>query len=373
MFNIILKKVFQKLKISNYLIGLLYPFASKIIHDREFDSICKELSLIHPDPNSSSIVNRVVSFKHNYDVTIIVPAFNAEKFLARCLNSILFQKTDFSYRVIVVDDGSKDSTKQIAASFCNKFPHIFSLISQSNKGHSGARNSAINKVQSEFIMFVDSDDILTETAVQSLVYSARINELDIVEGGYVILKRGSSHTVRYLNEEIPVTNTGFPWGKLFRSTLFENIQFPVDYWFEDTIIIFLVCFLASSIKSINDIVYVYTADNSASISHNFCGNCKSLDTLYITRSCLLDQHRLNIFVDNSFSLNLFLRQVVFNYRRLDFFPSNVKKTIFLFTVHLLKSNFSTENCDPQYKILYDALINFDFGLYSLFCSFSNCI
>ena len=74
-----------------------------------------------------------------YDISIIIPAYNAESFLPKCLDSILLQSCSFAYEVICINDGSTDGTLSILESYAAKYQH-FKALSQDNKGMSAARN-----------------------------------------------------------------------------------------------------------------------------------------------------------------------------------------------------------------------------------------
>lgn len=90
--------------------------------------------------------------------TVVIPAYNAEKYLRRCLDSICYQNTNFDYEVIVVNDGSTDSTEDIL----REYRRIFSIevISQENHGVSCARNVALKLAKGKYVVFVDADDYI---------------------------------------------------------------------------------------------------------------------------------------------------------------------------------------------------------------------
>lgn len=101
-----------------------------------------------------------------YDLQIIIPAYNAEKYIEKCLNSILSQKTQYTYVITVINDGSTDETLQILSKYLDD-EHI-DIISQSNKGFSGARNCGLKNLVGHYLMFVDSDDWICEDAIEKL-------------------------------------------------------------------------------------------------------------------------------------------------------------------------------------------------------------
>lgn len=104
-------------------------------------------------------------------LTIIVPAFNVEKYLAQCIDSLIHQ-TVLNHRVIIVDDGSTDSTPEIADRYMREYPDIVSCIHQKNCGLGAARNRALSMVTTPYVSFLDSDDwqdrMFVERIVQTL-------------------------------------------------------------------------------------------------------------------------------------------------------------------------------------------------------------
>lgn len=100
------------------------------------------------------------------EFSIIVPVFNTEKYLRQCLDSVLAQ-TYLDYECIIVNDGSTDSSLQICEEYCANNPS-FKLITQNNKGLSEARNTGIKQANGDYIVFLDSDDFISDMALQNL-------------------------------------------------------------------------------------------------------------------------------------------------------------------------------------------------------------
>ena len=95
-------------------------------------------------------------------LSIVVPAYNMENYIARCLDSIFIsQEPEERYEVIVVNDGSKDKTKDIVNEYLPKHQNL-TLISQENQGLSAARNAGLERITGDYVWFVDSDDAVTE-------------------------------------------------------------------------------------------------------------------------------------------------------------------------------------------------------------------
>lgn len=114
-------------------------------------------------------------------ISIIVPVYNVEKYLAKCLNSVLHTAwKELSYEIIVVDDATPDGSLAIAQQFAQKYPCI-KIISQLNKGLGGARNTGVDVANGEFLFFLDSDDYLVNDQMPALVEQALQQKVDILE------------------------------------------------------------------------------------------------------------------------------------------------------------------------------------------------
>ena len=115
-------------------------------------------------------------------ISVIVPVYNVEEYLEECLNSIQHQ-TYTDIEVILVNDGSRDGSKEICERYCQQDSR-FHLINQENKGLSGARNRGMTESKGEFITFVDSDDVIKDDMLEQLLKHMTTEEVDIVEYWY---------------------------------------------------------------------------------------------------------------------------------------------------------------------------------------------
>lgn len=324
-----------------------------------------------PDPCTSCLSKNTVNEKC-YDLSIIVPVFNAEQYLNECLVSILNQKTGYSFEVIVVNDGSTDHSASILDGF-SQMKNI-TILHQENRGLSGARNSALQLVRGKHIMFVDSDDYLPQNAVASLMDAVVRWDADIVQGGYYGVNQAGE---RYLNlkkyddrESVSPNGVleGMAWGKVYKSELFQNVCFPERYWFEDTITTSILTHLASKICTISDMVYYYR-QNEAGITKTSVGKPKSIDTFYVLRSVMNARKELNLHTDKAFYEHL-LRLIILSYHRTKDQPEMVKKSMF----SLFKKMLEEERADKafvlqgDYKRLEQTILKGDYRRYCFLCS-----
>lgn len=316
--------------------------------------------------NGSSCIKSEASQKNSkYNLKIIVPCFNSEKYIEACVESIVKQKTHYSILLCLINDGSTDNTLSILKRYESENVVV---ISQTNKGFSGARNAGLSINESDFLMFVDSDDsLLGDNVLEKCLNVAyrcktRNDEKIIVQFKHCNkLKRGKlSKTTKSTNY---VDLSGFAWGKIFSSELFDKVHFPLNYWFEDTVLPTIIYPLADSYFKNNSLIYFYRL-NPDGITAKSSSSNKLLDTFYVTRQLLKDRRDLNLFEDKSF-IYRFYYQTICNCVRLRLCPQNVQEQVFLETCKLFEKYHVSMM--ESFKSLHQSLIKKDFDLYKKFC------
>ncbi|MDU4622511.1 MAG: glycosyltransferase [Clostridioides difficile] len=245
------------------------------------------------------------------DLSIIIPAYNSENTIEECIKSIIQQKINYTYEVIVINDGSTDSTldkiKKILEE--NVFKNMV-VISQQNGGISVARNKGLEVSRGRYIMFCDSDDLLTRDSINKLLEKTKISEFDIIEGNYynsyinkkVVGKplwKNSFEVNLSSNKEFIYKIKGFPWGRIYNRKLWMDVEFPIGFDYEDTVIKYTIFRKASTFLYINEFIYEYRI-NSDSITNKLKGQIKSLDTYYIIPYLIDLNYKLGIKFDSVF-------------------------------------------------------------------------
>ena len=196
--------------------------------------------------------------KRNPKISVIVPVYNVEQYLRRCIDSILSQ-TFSDFELLLIDDGSKDKSGDICDEYAAKDARI-RVFHKVNGGVSSARNLGLVKANGEFIFFVDSDDYLDNTHLEN--YSKDIDNFDLIFQGYKlvdettgkILEKKTFHEIETLDFESSMNVMeqifsignffGPTWNKIFRASIIsENeIKFKEDVNLrEDEIFTFSYC------------------------------------------------------------------------------------------------------------------------------------
>lgn len=344
--------------------GISHMFVSQksVMISNEADAV---LNNYHPKHDGGCITLNKISENPQYDLQIIIPCYNVEKYVEECLDSVLNQKTRYSFLVVVVNDGSTDSTGEILRKY-EKIANV-KIITQENGGHSAARNAGLKNIESRYIMFVDSDDYILPGCIENLMSAALQSGASIVEGGCYNLVDGRME-INVAHEEGFVaarTLKGYPVLKTYKAELFSNVCFPNGLWFEDTINQFLIYWKAKKAYCINEMVYVYR-QVATSITHTYTGSKKVIDTYYVTEQILQDAKKLSFTFGTDY-LYLYLRQVLCNYTRLKLCPKNVKEATFVKECNLLSLFDKHAKVGKEHKQLYKCLTNKDFGKYELWC------
>ncbi|KKA44690.1 glycosyltransferase family 2 protein [Salinivibrio sp. KP-1] len=206
---------------------------------------------------------------YNPKVSIIIPVYNVEAFIAQCLESVLNQTYE-NLEIICINDGSTDSSKDICDSFAQRDNRV-RVIDQKNKGLSGARNSGIKDAKGEFLFFLDSDDWLALSAINSLVKESK--GYDVISGGVLAYNESNGDFRRYKkrrSSKIDLKKDFFQleivvWNKLYRKEIFNGIRFKEGLIHEDEEFYWQVFSRSPKIKIIDEDVIFYR-ERSGSIT-----------------------------------------------------------------------------------------------------------
>ena len=216
-------------------------------------------------------------------VSVIVPVYNVEQYLRRCLESVIiaakvFMSEDRSVEIICVNDGSTDGSSVILQEFSNlSFNEdiVFKIITQDNAGLSAARNAGIRIADGNWITFVDSDDWIKPNYLTRLYSAAHSAGCRIAVIGEQWMEGSKISVESYWCKDRSQATVA--WGKLYSSSLFKNVYFPRGKFHEDEFTTYRVLFKEREIATIKSEVYYY-AKNPHSIM-NSCNSQKVFDEL----------------------------------------------------------------------------------------------
>ena len=195
-------------------------------------------------------------------LSVIVPVYNVERYLNRCLDSVVAAAEAVSMRcnieIICIDDGSTDGSSEILRDYAKRDNRI-KLIRQNNQGLAAARNVGLDIASGNWISFVDSDDWVDKSYFKALLDAA---ERDGAQIASVCVKTCSPEEYWCSNKGVPAT----AWGKVYWSELWNEVRFPNGRLHEDEFTVHKVVFKCDRIAGIEDALYRYTR-RSDSIMH----------------------------------------------------------------------------------------------------------
>lgn len=257
-------------------------------------------------------------------VSIIVPVYNVEQYLPKCLDSLVCQTLQ-EIEILVVNDGSPDNSQQIIDDYAKRYPDKIRSFVKENGGLSDARNYAVEKARGEYIGFVDSDDYVREDMFELLYKKAKEEESDVVTCNFcrfgekslkqsLVIKNleNFAHSVEE-KPEILFESKSYAWNKIYRRAWYvENeFQFPVGQWFEDSAVVYNMLYMANRVSAVENALYFYRVDREGSITNtlnrkifDILKSCESITTFYYAKTQTPDV--LDV-VDRVCQIHLFTR------------------------------------------------------------------
>ena len=212
-------------------------------------------------------------------VSVVVPIYNVEDYLRTCLDSLLDQKLE-GLEVILVNDGSKDGSGEIAKEYAEKHPALFRYVEEENSGLSAARNYGVTFAKGEYIAFVDSDDFVAPDIYRKMYEAGKRDDSDMVCCAYNRVRsrdlkpmvkyrfhamHHSGHSVAEYPSLLSECSC-FAWNKLYRPFLLQRLPFPVGQKYEDSAVTYSMMGLCNRITLVNEVGYYYRDQRAGSIS-----------------------------------------------------------------------------------------------------------
>lgn len=208
-------------------------------------------------------------------ISVIVPVYNVEKYLARCLDSIV-EQTYQNLEIILVNDGSTDSSGEICHQYAERDSRV-RLFHQENQGQSAARNVGLDNMTGEYIIFVDSDDYISTRFVEILLNAQQKSQAPIVSSNYFRVSEENDEAefqAATLDNQIPYKLLSRDdvfcvsggkkaklqeviVSKLYKKTIFENLRFPIGKIYEDAFLFPKIFWRADTVLHLDSGLYAY--------------------------------------------------------------------------------------------------------------------
>lgn len=319
---------------------------------------------------------------NNDIISIVVPIYNVEQYIHKCIESIINQ-TYKNIEVILVDDGSPDKCGEICNEYAKKDKRI-KVIHKKNGGLSDARNFGLEEAKGKYITFIDSDDYIESTYVEKLYNAIIINDVkmaqcgiitvnnekqEITKNGYIENQNKRGKDLLYDLYKGHMLENTVVWNKLYEKTLFTDLRYPVGKIHEDEFTTYKILYNLEKVSIINDYLYYYRQSNDSIIRRKF--NLNRLDVIEafeerveffdkenekelqdLTVENLLYNIRHNymktkVYIENSNKIQKILVKKYRKYYKKIIFSKHIKlkKKINLTTFYLMPRTFHTiKNC-----------------------------
>ena len=216
-------------------------------------------------------------------VSIIIPVYNAEKYLPKCIESVLSQ-TYKTFELILINDGSSDNSAEICATYAEKDSRI-KPIHQKNAGVSAARNRGISEANGEYICFIDADDWIEKDYLDHFISNIELSYSDFIISGYTYDYEKSGKVIKYdppkknaqLYEDIKILIPSLidnkmlksVWSKLFKLSIIKKYKIHFDTtisYSEDVVFCWTYLFHINSINTIPNAGYHYRNEEAGSLT-----------------------------------------------------------------------------------------------------------
>lgn len=290
-------------------------------------------------------------------IAIIIPVYNTSKYLKKCLDSVINQ-TYKNYDVIIVNDGSTDNSLEIIKNYINKNSNI-TLINQKNMGLSSARNNAIKKVNSDYFLFLDSDDYLDLNALKILVdnlnnedllrYQMRDIKEDLyIDRNYITFKNlNGKEAIKYLIDSY-YTEPACTY--LYKTKFYKenNFKFMDKLYHEDYGLIPYVIIKANKITAIEDKIYFYV-QREGSITKNKKNILKRYKDIKKQYDNLIEKLKEEDFENKSYLISYLTNNLFYKLVLLD--KENYKKELKVLKKENIYKNLLNDNLKRKIKNL----------------------
>ena len=236
-------------------------------------------------------------------VSVIVPVYNVEKYISKCLESLVNQ-TLKEIEIIAVNDGSPDNSQKIIDKFQKKYSKKIKSFIKDNEGQGSARNLGLKYAKGEYISFVDSDDFIDKEMLEKMYNLAKKDNSDIVicdmKDYYSDGTFKEFNCTKY-NSVYEVTPSSC--NKIFRKSIIGNIKFLNKLWYEDFNFTTKMLLKSPKISVINKSYYCCNSHNNSTMNNN--NSLKNLDMLEVMEDLIKYAKINNYYDENLFTFLIF--------------------------------------------------------------------
>ena len=322
-------------------------------------------------------VNNNFVINPKIDLTFIIPIYNSEKFIGKCLDSLLSQKTEYNYNIICIDDGSNDESLKVLREYESK-NSIIKVFTQKNSGIAETRNFGINHITGKYVAFVDSDDFVSNDYAQKLLKISYETNADIVRCNYYEYNVEKERIIKTAKEKKNIVikgqigkeildYKGYPWGGIFKAELWRDIQFPNGFWYEDMIIRMILFRKAKKFAYINDKLYYYCVHkNNISKKIEKTTDTKCLDHYYLVKQLVNLSESIGLQMDEALYCDIMYEYGVVLWLRTRAINKKLRKRIFVDAcefINIIEFNYCFNKSE---LIIYRIFVKYDYIMWNVY-------
>ncbi len=336
------------------------------------------INAIYPDPHGrADIQNPEVD--PELDLSIVVPVYNYVNLIEANIDSILNQKTKYRFELVLVDDGSTDGAREIVRRYENH-PNV-RVILQENKGIAGARNTGIDHAAGKYLMFIDCDDTVHDDLVETLLDRAITEDLDIVMCAHNLSKERGGQVFQIIPNIYPQKNllgyqngdeimnyAGLPWCKVYKREMWNAVRFLPGYWYEDSIIQFLLFTQCKRFAYVPKVCYEYRwYEQNFSHTQEKSTNVKTIDRYWVLLGMLEQYQSMGLPYDGQFYTLLLKHLSAYYYPTIAAMDEQVVTAMFVLARDLLRQYRPEGRCRLPYmlRVTERAMLEGDIELWKL--------
>lgn len=338
---------------------------------------------VYPKPECHPVYENP-TINDDIDLSIVIPVYNYVEIIAQNIESVLNQNTKYNYEIILVDDGSTDGAREVVMGYQNN-PKV-KIICQKNAGIGAARNTGINSASGKYLMFIDCDDTVHNDIVEVLMNKAYSKNYDMVICAHNLVKEKDGKVYEVVPNVYPICNLvgykngdeimnypGLPWCKVYKRELFNNVRFFSGYWYEDTIIQFLIFTQCKNFSYLPNIEYEYKwYEKNFSHTQENSTNIKAIDRYWLLREIIDQYGKIGLKKDEVF-YTLLLRHIsVYYYSEISRLQPQVVEALYVLAKELYDKYKPSKKVKLPYFIrqIEKAFDNNDFELWKLSSRFT---
>lgn len=216
-------------------------------------------------------------------LSVIVPVYNTEDYLEKCIESII-QQDYKNIEIIIINDGSIDNSEKIIKKYKKKYPKLIKNIKQANKGQAYSRNVGLDLANGELITFVDSDDYIEPGMYKKMIDLMVHEKSDLVICGMFLEKEGIKKETNTTNFDSLYKCSASVCNKIMKRELINDLHFYEGIWYEDYNFFIKICLKKPKYSICKEPLYTYRIHNESTMNND--NSIKNLDIIKATNDII---------------------------------------------------------------------------------------